>query len=68
MERSTVTNNVALQVFETTSNNGVRKMDLIDFGSVTVGQRQVRVVFAGRVFINSYEFPTFVNVLTLVMT
>ena len=68
MERSTVTNNIALQVFETTSNNGVRKMDLVDFGNVTVRQRQVRVVFAGRVFINSYEFPTFVNVLTLVMT
>jgi hypothetical protein len=68
MEQTSESNNIALQVFETTSRNGIRKLDLIDFGTVTLQGRQVRVVFAGRVFINSYEFPTFVNVLTLVLT
>jgi hypothetical protein len=56
-----------LQVFETTRDGAVRKLDLIDFGEITQGSQNLRIVFAGRVILNSFQFPTFVNILTLVL-
>lgn len=61
-------NNVLnMQVFEKTRGTEIRKLDLIDFGEITQGGQRVRVIFAGRVLLNSFQFPTFFNILTLVL-
>jgi hypothetical protein len=60
-------NSINLQIFETTKKAGIRKLDLIDFGRVKFRGRDAHVAFAGRVIRNSFEFPVFVNMLTLVL-
>ena len=60
-------NTLNLQVFQHTNETGVKKLDLIDFGRTTFGGTTGHVVFAGRVLNNSYGFPVFVNILTLVL-
>lgn len=60
-------NTLNLQVFQHTNSAGFKKLDLIDFGRTTFGGTTGRVVFAGRVLNNSYGFPVFVNILTLVL-
>jgi hypothetical protein len=63
------TNNLNIQVFqENNGSSGIIKLDLIDFGQATFGQRSGRVIFAGRIYNNSFDFPVFVNILTLVLT
>ena len=56
-----------IQVFEKTRSAEIRKLDLIDFGEIRQGDKRVRVIFAGRVLLNSFQFPTFFNILTLVL-
>jgi len=58
---------VALQIFETGKAGKIRKLDLIDFGEFEARRGTCRVVFAGRVFENSFGFPVFLNLLTLVI-
>ena len=66
-DKTTASNRIALQVFETGEGTSMRKLDLIDFGDVKKGDETMRVIFAGRVFLNTYGFPTFVNLITLVL-
>ena len=60
-------NAINLQIFETTKKTGIRKLDLIDFGTVKFRGKDAHIAFAGRVIRNSFEFPVFVNMLTLVL-
>ena len=64
--RSSVSN-VSLQVFETGKSGKIRKLDLIDFGEFEARRGTCRIVFAGRVFENSFGFPVFLNLITLVI-
>lgn len=62
-------NNLNVQVFQQNDgSSGIIKLDLIDYGFATFGGRRGRVIFAGRIFNNSYDFPVFVNILTLVFS
>lgn len=61
-------NTINLQIFQHTNEAGIKKLDLIDLGMTTFAGVTGHVVFAGRVLNNSYGFPVFVNILTLVLT
>ena len=61
-------NSLNIQVFQQKAGeSGIKKLDLIDFGLATFGGRRGHVIFAGRVVNNSYNFPVFINLLTLVL-
>jgi hypothetical protein len=60
-------NNLNIQIFETSRDAGLRKLDLIDAGIQKYKDKSAHVVFAGRVLRNSFQFPVFVNILTLVL-
>jgi len=60
-------NNLLCQFFET-SNGIMRKLDIIDFGSfVAQGENSPKhVFFAGKIFTDDNDSPTFVNMFTLI--
>jgi len=61
-------NTLNIQVFQQNhGESGLKKLDLIDFGLASFAGRRGHVIFAGRVVNNSYEFPVFINLLTLVL-
>lgn len=75
-------NNFFFQVYETNSGsiqnntspmqNSIKKLDLIDGGVFydenDPNQRyEKRVIYAGKVFIDDYNVPTFINIFTIVM-
>lgn len=66
-DKTSPRNNLNIQVFESSRTAGLKKLDLIDFGVQKFKNRSAHVIFAGRVLRNSYQFPVFVNVLTLVL-
>jgi hypothetical protein len=62
-------NSLNLQVFQQNDGeSGLIKLDLVDFGFAKFGDREGRVIFAGRIMNNSYDFPVFINILTLVLS
>lgn len=63
---TSVENNLLCQFFET-SENRVVKLDVIDFGTLVARDGTLKhVFFAGKVFIDNYNCPTFVNMFSLV--
>ena len=65
-------NNLVMQMFETDSETlKFNKLDVIDFGEFNVETDVARpnkhVFFAGKVFLNSYKIPTYVNIFTIIM-
>jgi len=60
-------NNLLCQFFEV-YNDGMKKLDVIDFGIFSPDQNGIahHVFFVGKVFIDSNNTPTFVNMFTLV--
>jgi hypothetical protein len=58
-------NNLFCQFFEL-ANEKLTKFDIIDFGEFTVGEQTRHVFFAGKVFMDSTNSPTFVCLFTLV--
>ena len=58
-------NNLFGQFFEL-SNEKLTKLDIIDFGEFVVGEQTRHVFFAGKVFMDSTNNPTFVCLFTLV--
>ena len=61
-------NTLNIQVFQQNhGESGIKKLDLIDFGLASFAGRRGHVIFAGRVVNNSYEFPVFINLLTMVL-
>jgi hypothetical protein len=59
-------NNLNVQVFETNRTAGLSKLDVIDYGVQKYKDKSVHILFAGKVLRNSFQFPVFVNILTLV--
>lgn len=75
-------NNIFFQIYETNSGsvnsnvqpgqNSIKKLDLVDAGvfydeSDPNGKFEKRVVYAGKVFYDDYDTPTFINMFTIVM-
>jgi hypothetical protein len=60
-------NNLLCQFFET-SEGVMKKLDVVDFGSfIAPGENSPKhVFFAGKVFIDDYNTPTFINMFTLI--
>ena len=59
-----------MQMFET-GDGKFLKLDVIDFGEFNVPEDEARpnkhVFFVGKVFIDTYGMPTFINIFTIVM-
>ena len=65
-------NNIVMQMFEINNNTETfKKLDVIDFGEITVGydtERPVKhVFFIGKIFFNSIRVPSFVNLFTIIL-
>jgi len=68
--KTSLDNNLVMQMFETNSDTlKFTKLDVIDFGEFVVDENRStkRVFFAGKVFLNSYNVPTFANLFTIIM-
>jgi hypothetical protein len=61
-------NNSLIQIFETNENDAkITKLDTIDYGNIKVRGRSYYIAFVGKVFIDKYNQPTFINMFTLLM-
>ena len=59
-----------MQVFELSEDDGLIKLDVIDYGqrtSTTDKSKMVRTLFAGKILKDGFGNPTFVNIFTLEM-
>lgn len=66
--RLTEYNDIAIQIFETTGSNAI-KLDIIKYGRVGISKEgsSSDLYFAGKVFFDGFDVPTFVNIFTLVI-
>ena len=66
-------NNLLMQVFETDpSRSKIKKLDIIDAGTFydedDVNQRfEKRVFYVGKIYFDSFNSPTFINIFTIIM-
>lgn len=63
------TNDICIQAFEINENT-LKKLDIVDFGEVSVSgdeRSNKRVIFMGKVFVDSYQSPTFANIFTIIL-
>jgi hypothetical protein len=67
---TTDTNDLVIQLLET-NNEGIIKLDAVDYGQVTVSSDRAhpikRIIFYGKVFVDETGSPTFVNIFTMVI-
>jgi len=62
-------NNILMQFFETTAGE-FKKLDVIDFGSFVTNDPDrpgKHVFFVGKVFVDDFDSPTFINLYTVVL-
>ena len=67
---TSIENNFVMQVFELSEDDGLIKLDVIDYGqrtSTTDKSKMVRTLFAGKILKDGFGNPTFVNIFTLEM-
>jgi len=65
---TSIENNFVMQTFELSEDDGMIKLDVIDYGSrssTTDKSKMVRTLFAGKIFIDGFGNPTFVNIFTI---
>jgi len=64
-------NNIVMQMFEVNDKKlKFKKLDVIDFGEFTVSNNNrpnKHIFFAGKVFLDSFQVPTFVNLFTIIL-
>jgi len=66
---SEITNKLMMQIFEeNTYDKKVKKLDMIDAGNFKESDGTKRVIFVGKVMIDSFNQPTFVNMFTIEMS
>lgn len=69
IESTTLQNDLVIQMYEIT-NDGVTKLDAVDYGEVVDytdnNHQQKRIVFFGKVFLDNSETATYVNLFTVV--
>tara|TARA_E500000331_G_scaffold355925_1_gene412702 strand:- start:775 stop:1986 length:1212 start_codon:yes stop_codon:yes gene_type:complete len=71
-DKTSEDNNLVMQMFEVDSNRlNFLKLDVIDYGEIIVTTDEIRsnkhIFFAGKVFLDSNNIPTFVNLFTIIM-
>jgi len=67
--RTSPDNNISMQFFEVNAGS-FQKLDVVDFGSFVtsdVSRPGKHVFFAGKVIIDEFKTPTFVNILTVIL-
>jgi hypothetical protein len=65
---TSIENNFVMQVFELSGDEGVIKLDVIDYGFKPASSdptRLVRTLFAGKILNDGFGNPTFINIFTL---
>lgn len=65
-------NNLLIQVFENSKASKLTKLDILDAGSFydeddVNGRSEKRIFYVGKVFLDDYNTPTFINIFTIVM-
>lgn len=68
--KTSQSNNLLIQLYET-NQNGLKKLDIIDGGSFIVQDDQnanveKRVFYAGKIYFDDYNTPTFINLFTII--
>ena len=66
--QTSIENNFVMQMFELSEDDGVVKLDVIDYGSrpsTFDSTKFVRTLFAGKVLRDGFGNPTFVNIFTI---
>jgi hypothetical protein len=59
-------NNIIFQIFENDlTNSKIKKLDMIDAGKFNIEGSNKRIIFVGKVFIDSFDQPTFINMFTI---
>lgn len=71
IKKTSSENNLVIQLFEDSTGNTMTKLDIIDAGvyyddSSTI-RNEKRIFYAGKIFFDSFQTPTFVNIFTLLM-
>ncbi len=67
---TSIENNFVMQVFELSGDDGMIKLDVIDYGSrpsTKDKSKMVRTLFVGKILIDGFNNPTFVNIFTVEM-
>lgn len=63
-------NNLIMQIFES-SNDSLKKLDIIDAGSFkdekSVLYPEKRVFYVGKIFMDDFDTPTFINIFTIIL-
>lgn len=68
IDKTSFDSNLIMQVFETTDSAGkFIKLDTIDFGEFNDEGVFKKVIFAGKTFIDDFNYPTYVNLFTIIM-
>jgi len=68
--QTSIENNFIMQVFELSGDDGMIKLDVIDYGSrpsTKDKSKMVRTLFAGKILRDGFGNPTFINIFTLEM-
>tara|TARA_R110001583_G_scaffold16272_9_gene66688 strand:- start:6380 stop:7582 length:1203 start_codon:yes stop_codon:yes gene_type:complete len=69
--KTSLENNIVMQMFEINQDRQkFTKLDIIDFGEFNqedTARPNKRVFFAGKIFLNSYNIPVFVNLFTIIL-
>ena len=65
-------NNLIIQMFEFARGSKLKKLDIVDAGvfiddEAPVGKKEKRIFYVGKVYIDDFNVPTFINIFTLVL-
>ena len=66
--QTSIENNFVMQVFELSEDDGLIKLDVIDYGerpSTKKPGRKTRTLFAGKILRDGFGNPTFINIFTI---
>lgn len=66
--QTSMENNFVMQIFELSEDDGIIKLDVIDYGfrsSSSDKSKMVRTLFAGKIMSDGFGNPTFINIFTI---
>lgn len=66
--QTSIENNFVMQIFELSEDDGIIKLDVIDYGerpSTKNSNKKIRTLFAGKILRDGFGNPTFINIFTL---
>ena len=69
--KTSLENNLVIQMFEDSPDSKLTKLDIVDAGSFydeedLNGRHEKRIFYVGKVYFDSFNVPTFINMFTLV--